>query len=182
MWLKHILAKCPSWELSRWILMFSSWLPPELHSSKSRQDELYTSPNSSEIGSDWQDKLAHMVALPLTSLRAGPSLWKTFQMSHSCRGRVVANGCLIRREGARREHLDYIYKGLMSQHPHFTATPNHCIASRHVPSTCGLSLNCAGLKMGISKVMGMLTGQILIMTLIYGVLARIPLWHSPIKE
>jgi hypothetical protein len=35
---------------------------------------------------------------------------------------VIAYGCLIRREGARREHLDYIYKGLMSQHPRFTAT------------------------------------------------------------
>ena len=35
---------------------------------------------------------------------------------------MVTNGCLIRREGARREHLDYIYRGLMSQHPHFTAT------------------------------------------------------------
>jgi hypothetical protein len=35
---------------------------------------------------------------------------------------VIAYGCLIRREGARREHLDYIYRGLMSQHPHFTAT------------------------------------------------------------
>jgi len=35
---------------------------------------------------------------------------------------VIAYGCLIRREGARREHLDYIYRGLMSQHPRFTAT------------------------------------------------------------
>jgi hypothetical protein len=35
---------------------------------------------------------------------------------------VIANGCLIRKEGARREHLDYTYRGLMSQHPHFTAT------------------------------------------------------------
>jgi hypothetical protein len=43
-------------------------------------------------------------------------------VSHSCRGRVIAYGCLIRREGARREHLDYIYRGLMSQHPRFTAT------------------------------------------------------------
>ena len=43
-------------------------------------------------------------------------------LSHSCRGRVIAYGCLIRREGARREHLDYIYRGLMSQHPRFTAT------------------------------------------------------------
>lgn len=60
--------------------------------------------------------------------------------------------------------------------------PNHCIASRQVPSTRGLGLKCAGLKMGISKVSSMLTGQILITTLIYGVLARIPLWHLPIKE
>jgi hypothetical protein len=37
-------------------------------------------------------------------------------LSHSCRGRVIAYGCLIRREGARREHLDYIYRGLMSHH------------------------------------------------------------------
>jgi hypothetical protein len=29
-------------------------------------------------------------------------------------GRVIAYSCLIRRKGARREHLDYIYKGLMS--------------------------------------------------------------------
>jgi hypothetical protein len=36
-------------------------------------------------------------------------------MSHSCRGRVIAYGCLIRK-GARREHLDYIYRGLMSHH------------------------------------------------------------------
>jgi hypothetical protein len=35
---------------------------------------------------------------------------------------VVAYGCLIRRKGARREHLDYIYRVLMSQHPRFTAT------------------------------------------------------------
>jgi hypothetical protein len=36
---------------------------------------------------------------------------------------VIAYGCLIRREeGARREHLDYIYRGLMSQHPRLTAT------------------------------------------------------------
>jgi hypothetical protein len=35
---------------------------------------------------------------------------------------VIAYSCLIRREGARREHLDYIYRGLMSQHPRFTAT------------------------------------------------------------
>jgi hypothetical protein len=31
------------------------------------------------------------------------------------RGRVIANGCLIRK-GACREHLDYIYRGLMSHH------------------------------------------------------------------
>jgi len=34
---------------------------------------------------------------------------------------VIAYGCLIKRKGARREHLDYIYR-VMSQHPHFTAT------------------------------------------------------------
>jgi len=38
---------------------------------------------------------------------------------------VIAYGCLIRREGARREHLDYIYRGLMSQHPRFTATASN---------------------------------------------------------
>jgi hypothetical protein len=37
-------------------------------------------------------------------------------LSQKAGGRVVANGCLIRRKGARREHLDYIYRGLMSQH------------------------------------------------------------------
>jgi hypothetical protein len=36
-------------------------------------------------------------------------------MSHSCRGRVIAYGYLIRK-GACREHLDYIYKGLISHH------------------------------------------------------------------
>ena len=36
-------------------------------------------------------------------------------MSHSCRGRVIAYGYLIRK-GARKEHLDYIYKGLMSHY------------------------------------------------------------------
>jgi hypothetical protein len=35
-------------------------------------------------------------------------------MSQKARGRVIAYSCLIRREGARREHLDYIYRGLMS--------------------------------------------------------------------
>jgi hypothetical protein len=30
---------------------------------------------------------------------------------------VIAYGCLIRK-GARREHLDYIYRGLMSHHQH----------------------------------------------------------------
>jgi hypothetical protein len=35
---------------------------------------------------------------------------------------VIAYGCLIKREEARREHMDYIYTGVMSQHPHFTAT------------------------------------------------------------
>jgi hypothetical protein len=29
---------------------------------------------------------------------------------------VIAYGCLIKRKEARREHLDYIYKGLMTQH------------------------------------------------------------------
>jgi len=53
-------------------------------------------------------------------------------VSQSRGGRVIAYGCLIRREGARREHLDYIYRGLMSQHPHFTATP--CSSSR-MPTT-----------------------------------------------
>ena len=47
---------------------------------------------------------------------------------------MIAYGCLIRREGARREHLDYIYRGLMSQHPRFTATEeqkeNHAISFR----------------------------------------------------
>jgi hypothetical protein len=35
-------------------------------------------------------------------------------LSHSCRGRVIAYGCLIRREGARREHLDYIYSSFVT--------------------------------------------------------------------
>jgi hypothetical protein len=35
-------------------------------------------------------------------------------LSHSCKGRVIAYSCLIRREGACKEHLDYIYKGLIS--------------------------------------------------------------------
>jgi hypothetical protein len=43
-------------------------------------------------------------------------------MSQKAGGRVIAYGCLIKREGARKEHLDYIYRGLMSQHPRFTAT------------------------------------------------------------
>jgi len=29
---------------------------------------------------------------------------------------VIAYGCLIKRKEARREHLDYIYRGLMTQH------------------------------------------------------------------
>ena len=29
-------------------------------------------------------------------------------------GRVIAYGCLIKRKEARREHLDYIYRGLMT--------------------------------------------------------------------
>ena len=41
------------------------------------------------------------------------------EVSHSCRGRVIAYGCLIRK-GARREHLDYIYRGLMSHHQRAT--------------------------------------------------------------
>jgi hypothetical protein len=31
-------------------------------------------------------------------------------------GRVIAYGCLIKRKEASREHLDYIYRGLMTQH------------------------------------------------------------------
>jgi len=58
------------------------------------------------------------MALPFVEQK----LSAVMKMSHSCRGRVIAYGCLIRREGARREHLDYIYRGLMSQHPRFTAT------------------------------------------------------------
>jgi len=33
---------------------------------------------------------------------------------HSCKGKVITYNYLIKREGACREHLDYIYKGLMS--------------------------------------------------------------------
>jgi hypothetical protein len=29
---------------------------------------------------------------------------------------VIAYGCLIKKKEARREHLDYIYRGLMTQH------------------------------------------------------------------
>jgi hypothetical protein len=29
-------------------------------------------------------------------------------------GRVIAYGCLIKKKEARREHLDYIYRGLMT--------------------------------------------------------------------
>jgi hypothetical protein len=35
-------------------------------------------------------------------------------MSQKVGGKVIAYGCLIRREGAYKEHLDYIYRGLMS--------------------------------------------------------------------
>jgi hypothetical protein len=45
---------------------------------------------------------AHMEGLPYLSQKAG--------------GRVIAYGCLIKRKEARREHLDYIYRGLMTQH------------------------------------------------------------------
>jgi len=41
---------------------------------------------------------------------------------------VIAYGCLIRR-GACREHLDYIYRGLISHHQHaklYCNTPPRC--------------------------------------------------------
>jgi len=34
-------------------------------------------------------------------------------MSHSCKSKVIAYGYLIKK-GALKEHLDYIYKGLIS--------------------------------------------------------------------
>jgi hypothetical protein len=37
-------------------------------------------------------------------------------VSQKAGGRVIAYGCLIKKKEALREHLDYIYRGLMTQH------------------------------------------------------------------
>jgi hypothetical protein len=58
--------------------------------------------------------VASFIVLTTTTTTTTTTIIIIIIMSQSSRGRVVAYGCLIRRKGACKEHLDYIYKRLMT--------------------------------------------------------------------
>jgi hypothetical protein len=78
-----------------------------------RKNTLNLEPLPTMVGAN----MANYLKVPFTYCWSPALIPKPFDWPSVAKagGRVIAYGCLIRK-GARREHLDYIYRGLMSHH------------------------------------------------------------------